>query len=156
MRGWVSLPTYERKATTLCYLLPHYGVEYEVLAEILRVGQARGADICVSYHPVCPDRINALHFPDAGISFLPAEKVGVDHPGARCVDLRRLLLSAPLGARRGEIRHAVRLYREAIEGACHRMRAVAEAHFALEEIYTSAMDFDAKEAYTEALIERIF
>ena len=155
MRGWVSLPTYERTASTLCYLLPHYGMEYEVLSEILRTGLARGADICVSYHPVCPDRINALYFPDAGISFLPADKDSADHPDAKRVDLRRLLIPAHLGAQRGEIRRAACLYREAIEGTCHHMQAVADAHFALEGIYSSAMDFDAKEAYTEALIERV-
>jgi hemerythrin len=43
-----------------------------------------------------------------------------------------------------------------MESACHALSQAAQSHFALEEIYTAAMDFPAKEAFTENFCRQTF
>ncbi|MBQ7319184.1 MAG: hypothetical protein IJW97_03260 [Clostridia bacterium] len=163
MRGRYTLPTYEEKATRVCYLEDYYGVGYELAEAILTRGREAGASMIVSHHPVCPDRVDALHFMASGVSFIvrDAEERAQPHErcenaAVRCMDLRRLPDATLLRSARERLRTAARGYEMMLENACDCMATVAQAHFALESIYTAAMDFDAKERYTVALIGKIF
>ena len=158
MQGQYTLATYEQQARRTVYLQDYYGTAYELSAAILAAARARGADALVSYHPVCPDRVDALYFPDAQLAFIVCEHTPVptDAENRKVLDLRRLVLPELVRLARTPLRAAARGYGQMLESACRCMQAVSRAHFSLEDIYSAAMDFEAKERYTVQLVGRIF
>ena len=55
-----------------------------------------------------------------------------------------------------ELRELTELKRGAVSGALRALSSAAEAHFELEKIYGEAMDFAAKERFTDSFIGKIF
>jgi hypothetical protein len=159
MQGRYTLPTYELQAGNICYLENYYGVGYALSGELLTEAVARGLRIWASHHPVCPDRIDALYFPDGDLSVIVREASEPSrsklNAHVRSVDLHRLLHTEQLRMVRERLRMARKDYERMVDHACDCMAAVAQTHFSLERIYTAAMDFDAKERYTDELIATV-
>ena len=158
MQGQYTLATYEQQARRTVYLQDYYGTAYELSAALLAVARARGVDALLSYHPVCPDRVDALYFPAAQLAFIVCEHTPTpaSTEKSRVLDLRRLVVPELVRLARPSLRAAARGYEQMLENACHCMESVSRAHFSLESIYSAAMDFEAKERYTVQLIGRIF
>ncbi len=158
MRGRVHLPTFEEQAVRLCSIERCYGLEYTLLRALLREGLRRGERMTVSYHPVFREIPDALFFEDSGVAFVIHTRELQLRPSCyhREIKLRRLTDAAMLRQRREALRAAQR-QRDALlslaEGALAKAK---EPHFALEDIYSAAMDFAAKEAMTNALCAGLF
>ncbi|CDE05270.1 unknown [Anaerotruncus sp. CAG:390] len=69
------------------------------------------------------------------------------------VGMRRFIDSSGLRSISGEYARISALSDSAVSAALSAMSDAARAHFALEEIYSAAMDFDAKEAASLAAAE---
>ena len=52
--------------------------------------------------------------------------------------------------------HAGRAYDSMLSGAIDALTLVREHHFAMEEIYSSTMDFEAKERFTAEFCREVF
>jgi hypothetical protein len=65
-----------------------------------------------------------------------------DNNGAAIINMQRFILKSEASIYRGQRRFAERCRKSLIEGAVEVLSQAAEYHFALEEIYSSAMDFD--------------
>jgi hypothetical protein len=74
----------------------------------------------------------------------------------RMVKLRRLTDAQALRARRDALREAQRQRDALLQMGEEALMRAAVPHFALEELYGSAMDFEAKEAYTQQLCRTLF
>lgn len=149
MGGKHTLHSYEAAARTLILPDSHYGLGYRLTEAMLALSASRGQRVYVSYDPLCPAKIDGLLYPDTGLCVLVGEGEPVEAVPTRTLSLRRYTDPDALRAIRGELRHTLSLRETLTDTALRHLRAAAEAHFELEKIYSAAMDFAAKEAFTE-------
>ena len=155
MSGRCALDTYLSLAKKTVYIEEHYGIGYLALCEICEEARRKGCKISVSYEPLSPDFPDSVFFEESETLFiLTANK----KRGA--VSLRRALDISSLSKReknelKAKSRNAKRLSEALVLAATDELKAAGEAHFELEKIYRSNMDFSALNDYTEHLTERI-
>ena len=70
--------------------------------------------------------------------------------------MRRFLTSRSLGEVRGEYRRNMQLHEALLGAACDALREAGEVHFALEQIYGNAMDFDALDRFAKTFIQKLW
>ena len=155
MKGRCELGGYVSLAEKTVYLEEHYGIGYLALCEICEEARRKGCKIRISYEPLCPELPDAVFFEESKTLFaLVKERT----KGA--ISLRRALDISALSKReRNELkaksRYAKRIAESLVTAATDELKRAGEAHFELEEIYRSQMDFAALDAYTEGLTEKI-
>jgi hypothetical protein len=71
------------------------------------------------------------------------------------INMHRFIDKDALSMRRARIRFYEKCCSEMLDGALQALGDAASAHFALEEIYKSAMDFDALAAERKRICEEI-
>ena len=161
MRGRVWLDTYARGAERLC-LIEDYHDSAFVLTDLLSQHAAREKmSRRISYHPVLPDRVDALWLTATNTAFVVCSQEQTATltealPHARVVCMRRMMVKDQLRAARDELRRVSRLRDALLDEAGLQMQKVAKAHFSLEQIYTAAMDFAAKERFTAKFCQKLF
>lgn len=155
MGGEVCLDTYFLQATQIFTVEDCRGCAQYFMRMLCREMERRRLRIRVSYDPVLPDRIDGLHLMDRGWSFVVGREEECPFPHKR-LGLRRFVEMGKLKPIRPMLNHAEQMSRALRGGAIEAMAAVRAAHMKLEQIYASAMDFTAKEAFTKSFCERIF
>lgn len=157
-QGRVRFDTYTRLASRVYTVEDFYGTGSLLLGEILDVSQEKKCNVYVSRDPLCPDEIDGLYYPDADTAFLlcsdAADRTGGDK--SHTLGVRRFASSDGLRAVRADLRRAVSLREELIAAATDSFRRASEMHFKIEKIYSSAMDFDAKDKHDSAFCEKVF
>ena len=155
MGGKHTLHSFEATATRL--LLPDegFGLGYRLTEAMLEISRSRGLRVVVSYHPVYPHKIDGLFYPSTGLCALVGEASPPEGIPVRSLSLRRYTNTETLRSVRGELRRTVSLREELTDAALRHLATASACHFELERIYAEAMDFTAKEAYTERFCERI-
>ncbi len=161
MRGRVTLDTYLHLGERVYLIQDYYDTGFALMRRLADLAFARGIAARVSYHPVLPDRIDALFLEQSKTVFLVGEgkEIGMmaeRAPCARRLDMRRLVHRDRFRTERERIRQTARLREALLDSACDALQTVQKAHFELERIYATAMDFEAKERYTEALCRKLF
>lgn len=159
--GWVRLDTYLRQGERLCLIEDYHDSAYALTACLAALAQERGLDVRVSYHPVLPDRMDALMMTGDRTAFVVCSHSEIEtlsraYPHARIVTMKGLTVGERVRAVREQLRRMTRLRDALLEEACLQLDMAATAHFELERIYTAAMDFAAKERFTQALCQRLF
>ena len=149
MTGKHTLHSFEEAAKTLILPEDPYGMGYRLTAALLKLSESRRHRVFVSYDPLCPHRIDGLLYPDTGLCVLVGDAVPTEGIAARALSLRRYYEPEKLRAVRGELRHAISLREDLTATALRHLAGAATYHFELEKIYAAAMDFRAKEAFTE-------
>ena len=149
MGGKHALHSFESAATRL--LLPDegYGMGYRLTAAMLEASRVHGHRVAVSCHPVYPDKIDGLFYPDTGLCVLVGDAVPPEGIPVRSLSLRRYTNAEALRAVRGELRCTVALREQLTDAALRHLSSASAYHFELERIYAAAMDFSAKETFTE-------
>ncbi|MBQ9806478.1 MAG: hypothetical protein IJW49_08255 [Clostridia bacterium] len=155
MRGEVIFDTYFADAEQTVLLEDCYGCAQVFLGRIGEMAIEKQWKIRVSHDPVFPDRLDGLFLQDFRRAFviLPKE---IEKPRGRVLSLRRFAEISGMRAVRGQVRFTRRLMESMREGALDALREVRELHFALEDCYVSAMDFEAKENFTKIFCSRLF
>ena len=161
MRGRVTLDTYLHLGERLCLIEDYYDSGFALMRRLADIAFERRIAARVSYHPILPDRIDALFLEESKTVFLVGERQEMlsfaeRKPQARLIDMRRLVRRDLVRASRDRIRGTARLREALLEGACDALQEVKQAHFKLEEVYATAMNFAAKERYTGELCRRLF
>ena len=155
MTGRVTHHTYEQDAESLLILDTAYGLGYRLTSHLLRLSGERGDRVLVSYHPAYPDKVDGLLYPDGGVCVLVGDaEPPEDGRLVRTASLRRYTDADALRQARGEIRHALAVRNTLEEDALRSLAHAGKYHFELERIYAAAMDFSAKEAFTEQFCQR--
>lgn len=154
MKGDVWLDTAFAEAEQILLIEDCKGGGYALMEELYRLCAERQLTVEVSRDPILPDRVEGLYLPASRYTFslCPSELCQYPH---RKISTRRFACIKEMGAARQSYRQR-ELLRQALLGEALRELDTARLiHFRLEEIYTAAMDFPAKESYTKQLCDRI-
>lgn len=149
MTGKYTLHSFESAAATLILPEGGYGLGFRLTKALLTLSEARRHRVLVSYDPLCPEKIDGLLYPDTGLCILVGDAAPAEDTPARTVSLRRYANPEVLRAVRSELRHAMTLRETLTDTALRHLAGAAAYHFELEKIYAAAMDFRAKEEFTE-------
>ena len=149
MAGKHTLHSFEAAARRMLILDESYGMGYRLTAAMLAVSATRGHEVLVSHHPVYPHKADGLFYPDTGLCVLVGDTAPTDSIPARTLSLRRYTDPEALRAVRGELRRTLTLREQLTDTALRHLASAATYHFELERVYAAAMDFRAKEGYTE-------
>lgn len=155
MSGRCALDTYMSLANKTVYIEEHYGIGNLVLCKICEEARNKGCRISISYDPLSAEYLDSVFFEESKLLFVlyePRKK------GA--VSLRRILDTTALSkGERNELkaksRYARRISESLVLAATDELKCAGDAHFELEKIYRSNMDFSALDLYTSSLIKQI-
>ena len=159
MTGCVCLDTYEQMAardgTEIIYADDSYGLGYRLTEKVYALLREKQVNVMVSRHPVHHHKIDGLYVPKGGLCLLVGEDTACRYPH-RLLSLHRYLDASTFKTVRGEVRHCLKLASEMKACAVQSMKKAGTHHFALETIYASAMDFEAKGKFEKAFCRRLF
>ena len=164
MTGRARLDTPERLAAKLLYISDRTGAGYRLLHLLRHKAAERGIAASAFCDPLRPDRADGILFRDSGlcILYIPGEPSRADAATdasaperPRMLSLRPCLDTDSLRQIRPLLREAEHLREGALRAADRHLASAAEAHFALEKIYTAAMDFRAVTAFTDTVCARV-
>ncbi len=149
MRGRVRFSTFRDTATEYIPINDCFGTAHHFLSALVDVASSRRLAVTVSLDPLFPDRFDALRFEESGRVYEIAAS------GEKPINMKRFVDISALRDHRDELKNAVKLRDASLDSALSSLARAADAHFALEKIYGEAMDFAAKEDFTDSLIGQI-
>lgn len=148
MKGEAHFDTYEGVKCPFA-LSDSMGAAWVLLAEIDRLCRARGISTRVAPSPLFPDRLEAVELTCAGISFFIGE-------GENAVSIKKFFRADKMRDMRQVLRATRATQARLKDLALEALSRAAKAHFALEDIYSAAMDFEAKEQFTAEFCKKLF
>lgn len=152
MRGLVAFDTYY-KISKIYYEINDYFETAHILIDMIYKGLSqKKADIYISNNPIINDRLDGLFIKNEGVGF---EISNEDHMDARKINMKRFVDLDAVSKIRQEYRAIARLRDGSLDLALSEFENVKKYHFILEQIYGSAMDFEAKEKFTEEFCNKI-
>ncbi len=148
MKGNIRFDTYEKNAKILHRVGNFASLGHLYLEAIMREGEKRGAAMRVSFDPVFPSRVDALEFTQSGEVFV------LDDDNTD-INIRRFVDEEKLRQVRGEMRRTTAQKKAIMELVKDKFAEIREAHFALEDIFSTAMNFCRKEQFTEEFCRQL-
>ena len=148
MKGAAHFDTYEQVRYTVS-VSDSMGTAWLLLGELDRLCLERGISTRVAPSPLFPKRLEAIELEGAELSFFAGESEDAITP-------KKFFTPEKWRALRTELRGTREVQARLKDYALEALSRAAAAHFALEEIYASAMDFAAKEQFTEDFCKKIF
>jgi len=155
MRGEVGFDTYFADAQRIFVIEDCRGTAQYLMAELGELARDLRLRVRISHDPVEPEKLDGLFLCESGIAFAVCLPETCDFPHKR-IPMRRFVDTASMKTVRRSLNYAERMRRAMRLGALDALERVREAHFRVEEIYMSAMDFDAKEKFTKSFCDRLF
>jgi len=148
MKGEAHFDTYESEKYAFA-ISDHMGTAWLLLGELERLCLERGISTRVAPSPLFPDRLEALELTGAETSFFIGE-------GEDAISMKKFFRADKLRAMRPILRATREVQARLRDFALEALSRAASAHFALEDIYSSTMDFAAKEQFTEEFCRKLF
>ncbi len=148
MRGRVSFDTFRENAKLTLSVSDSrgYGVSYLYFEHLLRaVEECRTAP-----HPILKGRYSGLL--SGGVAIV---ETSITDMGEKVIDIADFVDRSAYLTVKDRVEKLRALANGALEEAETAFREAGEAHMKIEEIYISAMDFEAKEAYSRELCAKI-
>ncbi len=149
MRGQVRFTTFFDTAAEYIPINDCFGTAHHFLSALVDAARERGLSVTASVDPLMPERFDALRFEESGRVY------EIGGGGAKPINMKRFIDLTALRGCRDELKSTAKLRRAALDSALSSLSRAADAHFALEKIYGEAMDFAAKEDFTDSLIGQI-
>ena len=153
MRGAYRFDTFAEAASVRYRLAGDHGGAQAFLRELVAAALERDHTVYVALDPLTVSETVEVYLPDAGIAFVRGTD-GAEYDGILNTD--RFTDPAARRANAKRITELRRHERAAVKCALDLLGDAAKRHFRLEEIYSGAMDFAAKERLTRDLIGEIF
>ena len=154
MRGRVQSESYRSEARCVYAVEDLFGMGWMLLSEVIALMRRREQSLLVSYHPLMPDRPDAVLLRESGICFLLEDGEGEEGDGR--IRMRRFLDPAIPASVKGEYRANRRVSDGLVESAKEALCKAGEAHGTLERIYGSCMDFSRLDRFTRSFCTRLF
>ena len=154
MRGRVRSESYRSEAKRVYAVEDFLGMGWLLLSEVIDLMRRKNQPLLVSYHPLVPDRPDAVLLRESGICFLLRSGEGEESDGR--IRMRRFLDPAIPSEVKVEYRTNRRISDGLVEGAREALHKAGEAHGALEQIYGSCMDFLRLDGFTRGFCVRLF
>ena len=155
MRGEVGLDTYFREAGEIYIVADCHGAAQYLMMELGKIATEKRLAVRISHDPVEAEKIDGLFLCESGIAFVVCPEEECDYPHNR-IAMRRFVDTASMKSVRRELRFNDRISRALRGEALDALEKVRQVHFRLENIYSAAMDFSAKEAFTKSFCEKLF
>ncbi len=153
MRGLSSFDTYLAKSKIYYEINDYFDSAHFMMSEIHSVLKEKGINIRVSNNPIIKERIDVLCAPSSGLTFEIGNRMENDF---RLINMKRFVNNEEINKIRQEYRTIARVRDSVLDLALAEFEKIKKTHFLLEEIYGSAMDFDAKEQFTREFCNKIF
>ena len=126
-----------------------------MMRELYRIAVKKKLAVRVSHDPIQTEKIDGLYLSEEKVAFVISRGEKIEFP-CRNVSTRRFVETEKMHDIRGEVTFAERMRRAMLEGAVEMLGEVRNIHFEIEDIYIKAMDFKAKENFTEAFRKSLF
>ena len=148
MRGRTVFDTYTKEATERWLLSDSRGLSGMLFEKLLNHAEKNGLAVWLSRDPM--QEIDALYFPEKGVSIT----LEVEEPD-RILNAERFVCREALAGERARLRFLTRLERELLHRVEESFKAIRRCHFALEDLYHPAMDFDQVAKRRLALLDTL-
>ena len=155
MKGRVRYDTYEKCAEKLYYVVDWYSTAHVFLSAIITCAQRNDIPLKVSYDPINPERPDCVYFCNSGASFVATEPEDAASAEGVRINMKRFVDKEKIDEVKREFKYNQRFYEALLSSACDSFAEAGEAHFKLENIYVSCMDFSAKERFTASFCEML-
>lgn len=155
MRGEIGFDTYFCKAKQIYIVADCHGAAQYLMMELGKLATEKRLAIRISHDPVESEKIDGLFLLESGVAFVVCSEEECDYPHQR-IPMRRFVDTVSMKRVRREVRSVDRIARALRGEALDALEKVREVHFRLEDIYSAAMDFSAKERFTKSFCEKLF
>lgn len=150
MDGMASLDTYVENADEVWLISDRRGISGMLFGMMLSEAEQLGLETYISRdHLLEP---NALYFPEKRLAVVSACDAG---KATRVINSERFTDSVSLSEHRMALRFLKKLENELFGRALALLREVKTCHFALEDIYCGAMDFDGLDEVLERVTAEV-
>ncbi len=153
MRGLSSFDTYFENAGIYYEVNDCFDTAHIFMNEIYSSLNEKRVNMRISNNPIIPERFDAVCASSSGLTFEISNDM---NESSRTINMKRFIDGTELAKIRRKYREAARIRDDILSLALEEFEKVKKYHFILEEIYGSAMDFDAKEEYTARFCNKIF
>ncbi len=155
MKGKVRYNTYEHFADKIFVLEDCFDTAHLYLRLLVKKAMATDTPVRVSYDPIDLERVNAVFFPNDRKAFvISGGDNGFD--GDVRINMKRFVDVSEFAKIRSEYRLNAKLAEAFMDSAVEALEGAGKYHFELEEIYTSCMDFGAKEVFCRNFLDNLF
>lgn len=152
MKGRVYLDTFYAKADVRYFISSAYGCESIYMQYIFEALKERDVFMRVSYDPIYTDVIDGIYLPQSKITFLYS-KDDIQKKGGRYINTRRYLTLDPEESLIEELKYIQKLRVLCEHGALSELSKAKDYHFALEKIYSNAMNFENVNNFTDSFLQ---
>ena len=153
MRGLSSFDTYFENAKIYYEINDYFETAHFMMREIYLSVKEKKIDLCISNNPIIKERIDILCAKESGLTFEITNRMD---SGVRSINMRRFVDSSAISKIRQKYRSLARVRDNILDLAIEEFENIKKYHFILEEIYGSAMNFEAKEQFTREFCNKIF
>lgn len=155
MEGRVRFDSFEKRAAKIYRIEDMFGSAHYFLASVTDLAMLRSLEVTLSYDPVNSDKLDAIFLEGSGVLFCIGAAKDNDVRSEN-ISMSRFLPRKELCDVRDALASAMKLRSLMMDETIRALEEVKKAHFELEKIYKSAMDFDAKERFTADFIRKLF
>jgi len=151
--GFHRLNTLKNISDNTVYVVGAYGSEYKFMAEIKRELDCRNIDYVLCPSPLEKDAIDAIYLPSSKKAIIT--DYGGALSGEEVIDTSRLLDGRGLTENRGRLESLWHEREVMLWSAADEFARASDHHFALEKIYSTAMDFAEIDKLFDETVKRI-
>ncbi len=155
MNGKISFDTYKNSALKLNCIRDFYGSSRLFLNEIYSLAIENKLDINVSRDFLLPEKIDTIFLNDSSSVFC-VEEGEYNDKNFKSINMKRFIDAEKIKPHMKKLKETSKTIKVLEQLALDEFSKIKEYHFALEKIYSGAMDFDAKERYTDNFCRKIF
>lgn len=153
MGGVVSSDEFRNRAKELYIIRDKFMTAHILMKKLLEEAKAKRLEVIVSYDPIDADRPDGILIENGAAAVVVTEA----DPGREYKIIKmEKLIDVPENNALRQANYAERCRTAMLQGAIDTLAEIKECHFKLESIYTSAMDFPAKEAFTKEFCKKYF
>lgn len=153
MRGLSSFDTYFENAKIYYEINDYFESAHFMMREIYLSMKEKNVNLRISNNPIIKERKDALCAVNNGLTFEIGNRFDDD---VRVINMKRFVDGDCIGKIRQEYRALARARDNILSLALEEFENIKKYHFILEEIYGSAMNFEAKEQFTGEFCNKIF
>lgn len=153
MRGKAHFDTYFENANIYYEISDFFETAHVFLDILFSVLREKKVDVRISNNPIIKSRIDTLFLPNKSLCFEISDE---NHKGARSINMKRFVDSDAVADIRKEYRDILHARNDILNMALLEFEKIKKHHFKLEEIYGSAMNFAAKEKFSEEFCDKVF
>ncbi len=151
MNGVAVLPTYVQLCDDVITVSDTRGFAKYIFELFMRQAEKKNLAVYVSRDQTL--EITSMMFPTLGLAVLSSP---CERDSARVINTERFADRSSVTEKRGTLRFLSKLEKELMLRVSKLFECIKEKHFALEDIYINAMDFDGAEIIYKELKEKIF